>query len=401
MDIADVLRGIAVFGILLLHCIEHFDYYFFPEESSCRLLAFCDKAVWDGLFFTFSGKAYAIFSMLFGYTFWLQDERVRREGGDFRWRFVWRLVLLAGFGMVNSAFFPGDVLVLFAIVGMTLPMVARLPDGWVMAIAVVLLAQPEFIVGAVKAFVGAGDASGAGYVPWWQATMEGIASGDLWTTLKTNATDGKVYSLVWSRDYGRMTQSPGLMMIGMLVGRRGLFEGTERNIRFWAKAVLVALVCYFPLRGIAGMIPEYVGNEGAAKSLEMLFGAWHKLAFMVAIVGAIIVVFYRTRLRGALMRFTPIGRMSLTMYVAQSLIGSFVFYPWGLDLGTRLGWTASVGVGVVMLAILYTFAVLWLGRWRQGPLEYVWRKATWAWPGCRDAGGSEAKTGAGSGRKKL
>ncbi len=377
VDVVDALRAVAVIGILLLHSVEHFNYYRFPEDSECRLLGFFDRAVWDSLFFTFSGKAYAIFSMLFGYTFFLQDDRARREGRDFRGRFVWRMVLLLGFGCVNAAFFPGEVLVLFSLVGLVLPLVARLSDRWVLAIAAFGLLGPDFLVRLVTVMAG-GEASTTGFVPWWQANMDVLGAGGFGASVWSNLTDGQMFSLVWARDFGRMVQAPALMMVGMLAGRRGLFADTPQNIRFWLKAALVGLVCFFPLRGFAEMIPAWIDNRGVAENLGQLVGQWYKLAFMVFMTGAIVVVFYRTRLRGAFMRFAaPVGRMSLTMYVAQSLVGSFVFFPWGLGLGEKLGSTASLGVGGVIFAVLYAFAVLWLGRWRQGPLEWVWRRATW------------------------
>ena len=68
----DALRGFAVMGIILLHNIEHFNFYSFPEPSS-PALAHLDKTLWDMLFFLFSGKAYAIFALLFGFTFYLQS----------------------------------------------------------------------------------------------------------------------------------------------------------------------------------------------------------------------------------------------------------------------------------------------------------------------------------------
>ncbi len=94
IDVADVLRGFAVMGIVLLHTIEHYNFYSFPDTSQqCTLLNFTDKAIWDGLFFTFGGKAYAIFALLFGFSFFIQDDNQRLQGRDFRLRFCWRLVL--------------------------------------------------------------------------------------------------------------------------------------------------------------------------------------------------------------------------------------------------------------------------------------------------------------------
>jgi uncharacterized protein len=375
---ADVLRGISVLGILLLHSVEHFNYYRFPDTASCGALAFSDKAVWDSLFFTFSGKAYAIFSLLFGFTFFLQDERCRREGRDFRLRFVWRMVLLFIFGNLNAAFFPGEVLVLFSIVGLSLPLVARLSDKWVLAIAVVLLLQPDFIIGIVRSLAGVEPAAGGGYEPWWRANMDTLEAGGFWSSIKSNLTDGQMFSIMWARDFGRMVQSPALMMIGMLIGRRGLLEGSAKNMRFWIRVAFAGLLCFFPLHGLADLAPQYVGNETVARGLGQLLGAWHKLAFMVFMVGAIYALFYHSRLRRALTKIAiPFGRMSLTMYIAQSLLGSFFFFPWGLDLGSKLGSTASLGVAAGMFVILYIFAVLWLHRHSQGPLEWIWRRATW------------------------
>ena len=68
IEIADVLRGFAVMGITLIHFIERFSLYSFPEETS-NFMMFIDRIIWDSIFFTFSGKAYCIFALLFGFSF--------------------------------------------------------------------------------------------------------------------------------------------------------------------------------------------------------------------------------------------------------------------------------------------------------------------------------------------
>lgn len=114
VDVADVLRGLSVLGIILLHSIEHFNFYSFPDTSSqSAFLNFTDKAIWNGLFFLLGGKAYAIFAMLFGFSFFIQDDNQRMKGNDFRKRFCWRLLLLFIIGNINAMFFyrrdTGDV----------------------------------------------------------------------------------------------------------------------------------------------------------------------------------------------------------------------------------------------------------------------------------------------------
>lgn len=57
VDVADVLRGLAVMGIIILHSIEHFNFYSFPDTTGqASWLNFTDKAIWDSLFFTFGAK---------------------------------------------------------------------------------------------------------------------------------------------------------------------------------------------------------------------------------------------------------------------------------------------------------------------------------------------------------
>ena len=73
-----MLRGLSVLGIILLHSIEHFNFYSFPDTSlQPDWLNFTDKAIWDGLFFLLGGKAYAIFALLFGFSFFIQDDNQR------------------------------------------------------------------------------------------------------------------------------------------------------------------------------------------------------------------------------------------------------------------------------------------------------------------------------------
>ena len=105
IEAVDALRGFAVMAILLVHNLEHFIFPVYPADSA-GWLGTLDQGVSDVVFSLFAGKAYAIFALLFGFTFHIQADRRKREGRDFGYRFLWRLVLLAGFAALNAAFFP-------------------------------------------------------------------------------------------------------------------------------------------------------------------------------------------------------------------------------------------------------------------------------------------------------
>ena len=116
IDIADILRGFAVMGIIVLHSIEHYNFYSFPEVTG-EWLKFTDTVIWESMFFTFGGKAYAIFALLFGFSFFIQENRQREKGKDFRGRFAWRLALLFLLGNLNAMFFTAEILVMYSMVG--------------------------------------------------------------------------------------------------------------------------------------------------------------------------------------------------------------------------------------------------------------------------------------------
>ena len=120
IEVVDALRGFAVMAIILVHNLEHFIFPVYPTDSPSWLNTL-DQGVFNAVFSLFAGKAYAIFALLFGLTFYIQSNNQRKQGKDFGYRFLWRLVLLTGFATLNAAFFPaGDVLLLFVVVGLVL-----------------------------------------------------------------------------------------------------------------------------------------------------------------------------------------------------------------------------------------------------------------------------------------
>lgn len=375
IDVADVLRGFAVMGIVLLHTIEHYNFYSFPDTSGqCALLNFTDKAIWDGLFFTFGGKAYAIFALLFGFSFFIQDDNQRLQGRDFRLRFCWRLVLLFLLGNLNAAFFTAEVLVLFSIVGFVLVATCRLSDRAVFIIATVCLLQPlHWIYLAVAAFDPTFTLPAIPTAELWNATFAAQSQTSFLEMLRVNLTQGQLASLAWAWDNARFFQTAALFMYGMLIGRRGLF--TEAKADFWLKVLAWSLVAFFPLYGVADMLPSYIRSQAALSSLTLIVTSLHKCAFMLVLVSGLILVYYRSDLRGFMSRISPFGRMSLTNYITQSIIGSALFYHWGLGLQATT--TQSFAIGVVIFVAQLAFCRRWMHTHKHGPLEYLWKRATW------------------------
>ncbi len=377
VDVADVLRGLAVMGIILLHSIEHFNFYSFPDTAGqSAWLTFTDRAVWDGLFFLFGGKAYAVFALLFGFSYFIQYDNQRLRGRDFRLRFCWRLVLLFLIGNLNASFFTAEVLVLYSLVGFILPLVCRLRDKWLFIVACVLLVQPlplYYVIRAAldPAFVTPALPTGS----LWAATFEAQSHGTFLDTLRVNLWEGQLASLAWAWDNGRVFQTAALFIFGYLVGRHGLF--LKENLKFWNKVLCGSLVAFFPLYGLCNMLPDFVQNPSVRTPLLLVVSSLYKFAFMLLLVSAVLNSYYRTRLCKRLDFLIPYGRMSLTNYITQSIIGSMLFYNWGFGLHDKLGITASVLVGALIFIVQLAFCRWWMRHHSHGPMEYLWKRATW------------------------
>ena len=149
IDVADVLRGIAIGGIVLIHFIEQLNFYKFPE-ASCEFMAALNKSVWDSIFFMLASKMYAIFSMLFGLSFFIQHDNQAQQGKDFRLRFVWRMVLLFCWGLFDLLFYNGDILTVYAVCGLCVIPFIRANNKVLVAATILFALQPIELFYIVK-----------------------------------------------------------------------------------------------------------------------------------------------------------------------------------------------------------------------------------------------------------
>ena len=377
IEVVDALRGFAVMAIILLHNIEHFNLYSFPEPAS-DFMAALDQGIWATLFFLFSGKAYAIFALLFGFSFFIQDENQLRKGKDFRLRFAWRLVLLFLIGNVNAAFFPGEILVLYSILGFVLIPCCRLSNRWVLALAVLLMLQPMewgkcFYALAHPEY----EAAAASWRLHARDLYPALMADEFWQMIRTNLWHGQLFSLLWAWDYGRFFQTSSLFLLGMWLGRQGLFTHLEQHRRFWIGVGLTGALCFVPLYFLVDALPGWIVRSEVLSPLSTIVSSLRNFAFMSVWVSLFLSLWQAEAPRRWLKQLVPYGKMSLTNYLTQSLVGSFLYFGYGLALYDDLGTTSSFTVGVGLFLLQLGFCHWWLRHHQHGPFEAIWRKATW------------------------
>ena len=261
LGVVDALRGFALLAIVLLHNLEHYNLFLPLDYTLPAWLQTIDKYAWDTMFFLFAGKAYATFSLLFGFSFYIQFHNAEKRGTDFRGRFAWRMCLLFLFAQLHALFYNGDILLLYAVVGFALIPVCKLKDKTVFWIAAILLLQPYEWGRAIYAMINPEYVPSTGhFIPYFELAQEVTSNGSFFEVLRSNITDGQLYSNIWQVENSRLFQTAALFMFGMLLGRRKYFMKSEESLRFWKKMLAGATIAFIPLYCLKTFVPQLITN---------------------------------------------------------------------------------------------------------------------------------------------
>lgn len=380
LDVVDALRGFAVMAILLVHSLEHFLYFVYPDPATLPgWLNALNTGTFTVIFSLFAGKSYAIFALLFGLTYSIQFNNQQLRQKDFAWRFVWRLLLLACFATLNAVFFPGgDVLLLFSIVGLVLILVRKWCDKAVLVLAVVLLCQPMEWLYYLRHLVDASyglpeQLNGALY----GVVGEAVNSGNIFKMFRANITTGQAASLFWAIENGRFLQTAGLFLLGFLLGRRRLFEANDRNYKFWTAALIWGAILFGPLYALKVNLYDRCEVATVKQTVGVVLDMWQKFAFTVVLVASFVILYQKVSFRKLTDNLRWYGRMSLTNYISQSVFGALLFSPFGIYVSPYWGYFLSALLGLCFFVVQVKFCKWWLKGHKQGPLEALWHKLTW------------------------
>lgn len=377
IDALDALRGFALLGILFAN-ILYWSGWTFMTPPQHEALAGAAGTEWQYRFhhLLIDGKFYTLFSLLFGAGFALQLDRLRQRGANGIAIFRRRLLVLLAIGTVHMVFvWDGDILFFYALIGLTLPFFVGLSDRTLLVLSAVLIFvvplagvtlfdrlgwEPHKAVGAFgdRIFVALGgdlaDPVGwlrqDGFYPYWVWTMGG------WP-----------YAIATRLESWRIPKLLGIMLLGIVAGRR-LSAGTllaDRRLLwrvFWAGLLVgVPLNLAYALGPDQGQtsLPSLYGTVPQA----LAYGAGFLLAWPMA-----------SRFLGV---FAPAGRMALTNYLSQTVLGILIFYGVGVGLIGTLPPLGIYGVALAIYVFQLAFSRWWLARHAQGPMETLWRMGTY------------------------
>jgi uncharacterized protein len=380
----DVLRGVAVAGILLANVIVFFGLHLIPPDRAAELgTTNADKvAQWFEHVFV-EGKFYSVFSLLFGIGFGLQLAR----GGDAALpRFKRRLRILLAIGAIHAVFiWAGDILMLYALLGFTMPWFARKTNDALLRWTAILLAVPTTLYVATlivwsivgpEATVASND---SGMPAQILALFAAVGSGGFYDAFIGNLVflAGRWADLIATMRFPKVL---GMFVLGLWMVRVGLALSLSSHRKMLVRWSLIGWGIGLPANVLATwaferwdyLPPSPGGLLGTAMQgvgVPMLALGYASTIALLAVDG-----------RRVISVFRPVGRMALTNYLMHSIICVFLSYGFGLALWWRVGVAKAMGIGVLIILAQIPLSALWLSKYRFGPAEWLWRRLTYGRP---------------------
>lgn len=393
MALLDAIRGVALGGILLANLMSFFGTDMMqPSVRKALPMGEAGEVVLFGINWLVEGKFYSIFSMLLGVGFALQLNRARTRGEpayQFDRFFRRRMTVLIVIGVVHMyALWSGDILTLYGIIGLLLPSIVRWPSRarWVVVVglfsvptathALVLATDGRLNPRTPFAAIGAELREQFGVAD--RPALEVFATGEpsdywAWNTSFAVARPGTYLQS------GRPAKVLALFLLGAWIGHSVLQHLTAMRRALWMTMIAGAAIG-LPASFVYAAIKADTGSTFLLSQQGMLQTIVYTLGttpLALAYMAAAALMWQSSRAPRVLRWFEPLGRMALTVYLTQTLVQVLLFTGVGAGLAGRTPIALLPAVAAVVLVIQRYVCAWWLRRYQQGPVERVWRSATY------------------------
>lgn len=375
IDSVDILRGIAVLGILLVN-MGAFAGFRAPFDD----MAWVDRATTVAIRFVAQGKFYPLFSFLFGWGLAIQAARAAKRDLDIVPLFLRRMGALLLIGLAHAVLvWHGDILVVYALLGFPLLLFRNFSDRTLWLTFAVCLAIPVLI-----SLPGPAEEFRREYAnatrSFQDAMVQGKQANVFVAGAYLDAVEQRIAYLRYNYAASLYWITPvfAMMLLGLLVGRRGILRAAGEQAALLRRIAIVTLAIGLPLNalwvwqsvsgGIAGPWQEVAGR--GARTVG-------GVSLSIFLVAALTLLAQRAAWREQLGGFAAVGRLALSNYLLQSLVFTVLFYGYGLGIYGQAGPFLTLLLSLLFFRLQVWMSNWWLARYRFGPAEWLWRSMTY------------------------
>ncbi len=368
----DALRGAASLGVLLVNLevgfrVSLFQHMLMPHTHE----GWANHAVDIAITGLFEFKAFTLFSVLFGVGIGIQAERAAAHQINAARFFARRFVVLLAIGLCHMLLlWNGDILTLYAICGLLLiPLVAS-PSRWLAALGIAVIMLSPYLP-----FFGA-------FFPTDEAIRQQAA-----LATRVYATGGfseiavlrcrEAWHFIAPLLLNSLPRTLGLMLLGIAVWRCGVLQRpVAQHQRLRAIFVVAG-----SLGALTTILQVWANETGQPESAAFAWLYPYSAVLLAFAYGTGLLLYFRAappdHAGWLTRRLAAAGQMAFSNYLTQSLLFSLLFYGFGWGLFGKLGSAVTVVLGLMVFAAQLGASVWWLGRFRFGPAEWLWRSLTY------------------------
>lgn len=385
IELLDVLRGLAVCGILIGNMQWFSGYGMMPPDLTANL-PYYDHVTRFLVHFFVEGKFYSIFSFLFGFGFALQiaraEERDDNNAGLFKRRLFWLLVI----GLLHAyLLWAGDILSVYAVMGFILILFRRKSEQSLLKWTFWLVLVPVFtyilLYALFMMFVPPNALAEfeAGQTAFWAQSFQQVTQGsylEIVSGYNLQYAFGRYAGLILQM---RLPKILAMFLLGMYFYRRSVFQKPEENSSFIRNVMIYGLAL-----GVVGniLMASLAGNEApfppsATAIIGVIGYAIGVPAMALGIIATVTWLWHQAVWQKLLAMLAPVGRMALTNYLLQTVICVTIFYGYGFGQYGKVGAARATLIALLIFAGQILFSRTWLSYFAYGPIEWIWRQLTY------------------------
>jgi uncharacterized protein len=391
IGLIDALRGFAILGILMVNMPAMFTpgvkVIMMPTLGNGTVEILANSFI----VFFFTGKFFVLFSLLFGFGFYIFLHKDGKMLPEVVMAFQKRLLWLFVFGLMHvTLLWEGDILIFYALFGFLLLLFRKSSNRKITIWIFIFLLFPIMLIGIISLlpiFFASNPQAMEAYTQGNQEqlsqTIELIQRA---YTVYSTGTYAEIISMNWEQWLfvlvGVFVFYPTCMamfLLGLIMGRKELFNNAEAHLPFYRKLFWMSLIVGIPLNSLL-LFTITKASGGAIDHwvlLERASGIFGGVAFLCTYVSGLILLYYSGKHSHLFSWFSAVGRMALTNYITHSFLALILFRSIGF------GWYGKPEVwqGILLTFLIFglqiVFSKWWLGKFRFGPMEWLWRTLTY------------------------
>lgn len=393
----DVLRGFAILGIFIANLGSGFSWY--SEDAHLSgpfLLQHWDPKMTFIHHMLIEGKFYSIFSLLFGWGIALQIKKGKEAGIDALPTIKRRLYFMLILGFIHLLIWPGDIVFFYALLAFLLLPLRKFSNKTLLITSGLLILSPILLYG----------------LKWWFPVLNfparQLREAGIWTDMKLNPEfaaikseaeylkliknsgwltyfKGNVSGIFFRFYYlffvSRISKVLGMFLIGYVIGRTNFYKNIMQNKKLVRAVIISGLVIGLPANFI---LAHYMSTAMGDYFMLKQKGLYQTIAYALGVVPlalayvGVFMLAFKTRIGNKFLSLlAPVGKMAFSNYMMQSVVANFVFFPAGLGLFGQIGPVYYTLFGICFFILQVMISTLWLKYFNYGPIEWVWRSATY------------------------